>query len=211
MASKNTYYVGSGGFSNYAQLTDIPSDILAAGDTTIIVGPGTYTPLTDAVLNDISFVGQGNRDEIVVSGNMTIANTSTGVTRFENLTLTGTGTASAVTGAVTKLGLASAPLHFRRCTINSTALGVVHHATSAFATTTKQVVMDHCDATGTNRAIYSNANVAVNFSALNTVANAYHTYGAGGVAIVGGPTVRASTGGAANVGNSTETIIALLS
>ena len=39
MASKNTYYVGSGGSSNYPDLTDIPSDILAAGDTTIVVTP----------------------------------------------------------------------------------------------------------------------------------------------------------------------------
>ena len=211
MASKNTYYVGSGGSSNYPDLTDIPSDILAAGDTTIVVTPGTYSPLTNAVLNDIGFVGVGNRDEIVIDGNMTIANTSSGTITFENLTLTGTGASSAITGAVTKLGAASTPLHFRRCKIESTAVGIISHAESTFATTTKQIVLHDVDATGTDRATYSNANVDISFSALNTVANAYHTYGAGGVAVIGGPTVRASTSGGSNVGNSTETVVALIS
>jgi hypothetical protein len=211
MASKNIYYVGTGGFANYATLSEIPSYILAAGDTTIAIGPGTYSPLTDAVLNNVSFVGQGHRDEIVISDNFTIANTSSGCICFENITLTGTGASNAVTGAIVKLGATSTPLHFNRCVINSTTLGVVNHAESAFAGVAKQIVIAYSDTTGTDRTMYSNANVAVSFSALNTVANAYHTYGAGGVAIIGGPTVIASTSAGSNAGNSTEVVTALIS
>lgn len=211
MASKNTYYVGTGGFANYATLTEIPADILAAGDTTIAIGPGTYAPLTNAVLNNVSFVGQGSRDEIVITDNFTIANTSVGPINFESLTITGSGASNAVTGAVVKLGAAATSLYFNRCAINSTSVGVVSHTESTFAGVAKQIVLDYCDLTGTDRAMYSNANVAVSFSALNTVANAYHTYGAGGVAVIGGPTVIASTSAGSNAGNSTEVVTALIS
>jgi hypothetical protein len=212
MPSKNIYYVGTGGYANYSTLAEIPASILAAGDTTIAMGPGTYDPLTNAVLNNVSFVGQGVHDEIVINGNFTIANTSTGIITFENLTLAGTGTASAVTGAVQKLGIGSCPIFVRHCTITSGALGIVHHGTSAQAGTTKQVEVEYTDARATDRAIYANANIAVSFSALNNItANAYFTYGAGGVAIIGGANVTASTSTGSNVGNMTETIIAFIS
>jgi hypothetical protein len=211
MPSKNIYYVGTGGYANYATLAEIPASILAAGDATIAIGPGTYDPLTNAVLNNVSFIGQGCHDEIIINGNFTIANTSTGINSFENLTLAGTGTASAVTGAIQKLGIGSCPIFIRHCTITSTALGVVHHGTSAQAGITKQVEIEYSDARATDRAIYANANVSVSFSALNTIANAYFTYGAGGVAIIGGANVTASTSAGSNVGNMTETIVALIS
>lgn len=211
MPSKNIYYVGTGGYANYSTLAEIPASILAAGDTTIAIGPGTYDPLTDAVLNNVSFIGQGCSDEIVISGNFTIANTSTGINSFENLTLTGTGASNGFTGAIQKLGIGSCPISVRHCTINSTAFGVVTHATSAQAGVTKQIEMEYCDARGTDRAMYANANVAVSFSALNTGSNAYFTYGAGGVAIIGGANVIASTSGGSNVGNMTETVIAFIS
>ena len=86
MPSKNIYYVGTGGYANYATLAEIPASILAAGDVTIAMGPGTYDPLTNAVLNNVSFIGQGSSEEIVINGNFTIANTSTGPNTFENLT-----------------------------------------------------------------------------------------------------------------------------
>lgn len=212
MPSKNIYYVGTGGYANYSTLAEIPSYILAAGDTTIAMGPGTYDPLTAAVLNNVSFIGQGSSEEIVINGNFTIANTSTGTITFENLTLAGTGTASAVTGAIQKLGIGSCPILVKHCIITSGALGVVHHGTSAQCGTTKQVELEYVIARATDRAIYANANVAVSFSALNNItSNAYFTYGAGGVAIIGGANVTASTSLGSNVGNMTENIIAFIS
>jgi hypothetical protein len=176
------------------------------------MGPGTYDPLTAAVLNNVSFVGQGVHDEIVINGNFTIANTSTGINSFENLTLVGTGASNGFTGAIQKLGIGSCPIFIRHCTITSSALGVVHHGTSAQGGITKQVEMEYTDARATDRAIYANANIAVSFSALNNItANAYFTYGAGGVAIVGGANVTASTSTGSNVGNMTETVIAFIS
>ncbi len=117
MPSKNIYYVGTGGYANYSTLAEIPASILAAGDTTIAMGPGTYDPLTAAVLNNVSFVGQGVHDEIVINGNFTIANTSTGIITFENLTLVGTGASNGFTGAIQKLGIGSCPIFIRHCTI----------------------------------------------------------------------------------------------
>jgi hypothetical protein len=212
MPSKNIYYVGTGGYANYATLAEIPASILAAGDTTIAIGPGTYDPLTNAVLNNVSFIGQGCHDEIIINGNFTIANTSTGINSFENLTLVGTGASNGFTGAIQKLGIGSCPLFVRHCTITSTAFGIVHHGTSAQAGITKQIEIEYSDARVTDRAMYANANVAVSFSALNNItANAYFTYGAGGVAIIGGANVTASTSTGSNVGNMTETVIAFIS
>jgi hypothetical protein len=212
MPSKNIYYVGTGGYANYATLAEIPASILAAGDTTIAIGPGTYDPLTNAVLNNVSFIGQGCHDEIIINGNFTIANTSTGINSFENLTLVGTGASNGFTGAIQKLGIGSCPLFVRHCTITSTAFGIVHHGTSAQAGITKQIEIEYSDARATDRAMYANANVAVSFSALNNItANAYFTYGAGGVAIIGGANVTASTSTGSNVGNMTETVIAFIS
>lgn len=212
MTSKNTYRVGTDGTANYSSLSDIPSSVLAQGDNTILVYPGTYTAPTNAVWNDVALIGVGDREEIVINGGMTIANTSTGVISFENLTFQG---ANAVTTSdsvcVSKLGAASTPLHFRNCTFANAEHAVRHHATLALATTTPQVVMNYCDASAVDQAIVANANVGVNWSALNTSANAYFQPGTGG----GNPaltvTVRASTSGGSNTGNNTETVVALIS
>lgn len=208
--SKNTYRVGTDGTANYRNLSDIPSSVLSQGDNTILVYPGTYTAPTSIVLNDVAFVGVGDREEIVISGDMTIANTSAGTTTFENITFLG---ANAVTNSnsvcVSKLGGASAPLHFRNCTFSNAEHAVRHHATLAFATTTPQVVMTYCDASAVDQAIVANANVGVNWSAMNAGANAYFTPGGGaGVPVV---TVRASTSAGSNTGNTVETVLALIS
>jgi hypothetical protein len=208
--SKNTYRVGTDGTANYRNLSDIPDSVLAQGDNTILVYPGTYTAPTNIVLNDVAFVGVGDRDEIVISGAMTIANTSTGVATFENISFLG---ANAVTTSdsvcVSKLGAASAPLHFRNCSFSNAEHAVRHHATLAFATTTRQVELNYCDASAVDQAVVANANVGINWSAMNAGANAYFTPGGGaGVPVV---TVRASTSAGSNTGNTVETVLALIS
>jgi hypothetical protein len=69
--------------------------------------------------------------------------------------------------------------------------------------------MNYSDASGVDKAVKANANVGINFSALNTTSNAYFTPGGG----AGTPavTVRASTSGGSNTGLTTKTILALVS
>lgn len=212
MASKNTYRIGTDGTANYATLTDVPSSVLSQGDNTLLVYPGTYTAPTDAVYSDLALVGVGDREEIVISGDMTIANTSSGTITMENLTMTGSD-ANAEGGAscVTKLGAASTKLHFKHVTFGNAEHAVSHNGEAAFATTTPQVVLDFCDASTVDQAIVANANVEVNYSALNTGSNAYFQPGTGGGDPALTVTVRASTSGGSNTGNNTETVLALIS
>lgn len=212
MTSKNTYRIGSDGTANYSSLAEVPSYILEQGDNTILVYPGTYEAPTNAVYSDLALVGMGDREEIIISGDMTIANTSTGTITFENITFVGSNTdATSGSSCVTKLGASSATLHFKNTTFTDAEHAVVHNAERAFATTTPQVIMDFCDASAVDQALVANANVNVNYSALNTSANAYFAPGTGG----GDPevtvTVRASTSGGSNTGSTTETVIPLIS
>jgi hypothetical protein len=212
MTSKNTYRVGTDGLANYATLAEIPSTILVQGNNTVLLYPGTYTAPTNAVYSDLAIVGVGDREEIVINGGMTIANTSTGTVTFENITFVGAD-ASATGGAacVTKLGAASTQLHFRNVTFSNAEHAVSHNGERAFATTVPQVILDYCDASGVDQALVANSNVRVNWSALNTSANAYFQPGTGGGDPVLTVTVRASTSGGANTGNNTETVLALIS
>lgn len=212
MASKLTYRVGIDGTANYPTLSSIPTEVLAQGDATFLVYPGTYTALTSAVINDAAFIGVGDREEIVINGDATIANTSTGTITFENVTLVGSN-ADATSGVatVTKLGAAATKLHFKNVLFSNAEHAVAHNGERAFATTTPQVILDFCDATGVDQAVVANANVEINYSALNLSSNAYFQPGTGG----GNPevtvTVRASTSGGSNTGNTTETVLALIS
>jgi hypothetical protein len=208
--SRNTYRVGTDGVANYETLADVESYVLAQGNNTILLYPGTYTVPANSVWNDVAIIGIGDREEIVINGPVTLANTSSGTTVFENITFVGS---SAVTNSdsvcVSKLGAASAPLHFRNCTFSNAEHAVRHHATLAFATTTRQVEMSYCDASAVDQSIVANANVGINWSAMNAGANAYFTPGGGaGVPVV---TVRASTSGGSNTGNTVETVLALIS
>ena len=95
MTGKNTYRIGQDGTANYPDLVSIPSDVLTQSNTTFLVYPGTYAALTNAVLTDTSFVGVGDRDEITINGNFTVANTSSVALLFENLSLVGSNAAAA--------------------------------------------------------------------------------------------------------------------
>jgi hypothetical protein len=212
MTSKNTYRIGTDGLSNYSDLVSVPASILEQGDVTLLVYPGTYTAPTNAVYNDVALIGVGDREEIVINGGMTIANTSVGPITFENLTFVGANASSTAGAAcVTKLGAASTKLHFRSATFSNAEHAVSHNGERAFATLTPQVIMDFCDATGVDQAIVANANVNVNYSALNISSNAYFQPGTGGGNAEVTVTVRASTSGGANAGITTKTVLALIS
>lgn len=212
MTSKNTYRIGTDGLSNYSDLVSVPASILSQGDVTLLVYPGTYTAPTNAVYNDVALIGVGDREEIVINGAMTIANTSVGPITFENITFVGANAATnSGSACVRKLGAASTKLHFRSVTFSNAVHAVAHNGERAFATLTPQVVMDFCDASAVDQAIVANANVSVNYSALNLGANAYFQPGTGGGNPAVTVTVRASTSGGSNTGNTTETVLALIS
>lgn len=209
MTSKNTYRVGTDGVANYETLADVESYVLAQGNNTILLYPGTYTIPANSVWNDVAIVGVGDREEIVISGPVTLANTTTSAI-FENITFIGSNAVSTSDSVcVTKLGAASAPLTFRNCTFANAEHAVRHQATLAFATTTRQVELTYCDASGVDQAIVANANVGVNWSALNAGANAYFASGGG----AGTPTitVRSSTSAGSNAGGTLKTVLALIS
>jgi len=188
--------------AQYTAVSEIPTVDLTAGST-VLLYPGTYGMIAGAFA-DIAFIGVGNRDDVVVDGGgIRLDNTATNAITVENMTLK--GNSSVVTGggaAVYKEGIAAATIKLTNVVLANAEFGVVNEATTGTMT------LNGVDATGVDKSIMSNAAVEVNFSQLNTVANAYFTSGGAGVPAV---TVRASTAGAANVGNTTETIIALIS
>jgi hypothetical protein len=210
MPGKNTYRVGADGTANYPDLVSIPAEILAQSNTSILIYPGTYTAPTNAVIVDCSFIGVGDRDEIVINGPFTIANTSSDAALFENLSLVGSNAAAASGSAcVTKLGAASLPIKFERVIFSNADVAVIHAGELSFATTNRQVLMNYSDASGVDKAVRANANVGINFSMLNLSSNAYFTSGGG----TGTPavTVRASTSGGSNTGATTKSVLALVS
>jgi hypothetical protein len=210
MTSKNTYRVGTDGTANYATLADIPSYILQQENNTILLYPGTYAAPTNWTVADLAIIGTGDIEETVIDGAMTISNASSKVISFENITFKGADPdATSGSVCVTKLGAASTPLHFKNVVFTNAEHAVLHNAEPAFAQTTKQVVLNYCDATGVDQALVANANVEVNWSALNTSANAYFQLGTGGAGAV--VTVRASTSGGSNAGATVETVLALIS
>lgn len=210
MAGNNTYRIGEDGTANYPNLVSIPSEILTQSNATFLVYPGTYTAPTNLVVTDASFVGVGDRDEIIINGTFTIANTSSVALLFENLSLVGTNAvAGSGSACVNKLGAASLPIKFERVLFSNADTAVIHSGELSFATTTRQVTMNYSDASGVDKAVRANANVGINFCSLNISANAYFTPGGGtGVPSV---TVRASTSAGSNTGNTTKTVLALVS
>jgi hypothetical protein len=119
-------------------------------------------------------------------------------------------TAASGSACVVKLGAASLPIRFDRVVMSNADYGVMHHATGTLATTTRQISLNSSDLSAVNRAVYANANVAINYAILNSSANAYFTPGTGATSIPT-VTVRASTSGGSNTGNSAKTVIALVS
>lgn len=210
MAGFNTYRIGEDGSANYPNLISIPTDILTQSNATFLIYPGVYTAPTNAVLTDCGFVGVGDRDEIIINGTFTIANTSSIAVLFENLSMVGPNAAVASGSAcVNKLGAASLPIKFERVAFSNADTAVIHSGELSFATSTRQVTLNYSDVSGVDKAVRANANVAINFCSLNLSANAYFTAGGG----TGTPavTVRASTSGGSNTGATLKTVLALVS
>ena len=197
---------GIDGYS--ADITNIASADLTQGNNGVLMYPGTYTAPTALSASDYAFVGVGDPDEIIINGDMTIANTSSGVISFKNITFQGSDSSvTSNTFNVTKTGIGSCTLLFENCKFTNAESAVNHFGTLAQMTTTKAVEMSFCDGTGVNSGIAANANVELNYCRMGA---GEHTrvVGAGSPTITA--TVVASTGGA-NTGNMTETVTALIS
>jgi len=199
-----------------AAINDIDSWALTQGGNEVQMYPGTYTAPTGVVASDFAYIGMGDADEIIISGDMSFADGSTGSIVFKNITFQGSSaTAAGGTSCVSKLGNTAVTLKFENCIFTNSDIGVnqLANLTSHAAAGTNGVEMWWCDASGVDRAIVSNANSEINFSALNTGSNAYYTVG--NSTLNGDPahtvTVRASTSGGSNSGNMTETVLALIS
>jgi hypothetical protein len=199
-----------------AAINDIDSWALTQGGNEVQMYPGTYTAPTGVVASDFAYIGMGDADEIIINGDMSFADGSTGSIVFKNITFQGSSaTAAGGTSCVSKLGNTAVTLKFENCIFTNSDIGVnqLANLTSHAAAGTNGVEMWWCDATGVDRAVVSNANSEINFSALNTGSNAYYTVG--NSTLNGDPahtvTVRASTSGGSNSGNMTETVLALIS
>lgn len=205
---------GTDGFP--VSITDIQSSALTQGGNEVHLYPGTYTAPTGVVASDYAYIGMGDKDEIIISGDMTIADGSSGQITFKNITFQGAADTTATGAAcVTKLGNTATTLKFYDCAFTNNDLGVnqMGNLTSHAAAGVLGIEMWHCDATGVDRAIMSNANAEINYTALNTSSNTY--YKVGNDTLNGAPahtvTVRAATSGGSNAGNMTETVLALVS
>ena len=195
-------------------ITDIPSAALTQGGNAVHMYPGSYTAPTGVVATDYAYIGMGDGSDVIVDGDMTIADGSSGTITFKNLHFRGSA-ASAAGGAacVTKLGNTAVELHFVNCKFSNAEHAVNQQANLTSVGTGVGIRMEYCDASGVDQAIVSNANAEISFSQLNISSNAYYTVG--NDTLNGDPahtvTVRASTSGGANSGNMTETVLALIS
>lgn len=205
------------GIDSYpASINDIPSAALTQGGNEVHLYPGTYTANTGLVASDYAFIGMGDPTEVIINGDMVVADSSTGSIVFKNITFVGSSAAAAGgTSCVSKTGNTAVTLEFHNCIFSNSDIGVnqLGNLTSHAAAAVNGIEMWYCDASAVDRAIVSNANAAINFSALNTGSNAYYTVG--NSTLNGDPahtvTVRASTSGGSNSGNMTETVLALIS
>ena len=191
-----------------ASITDIDSAVLTEGNNTVLMYPGTYTAPTGLTATDYAFIGVGDRDEIIINGDMTLSNSCSGTITFKNISFVGSNSdVASNTFNVTKSGIGSATLVFENCKFDNAESAVNHFGTLAQMTTTKAVKMEHCDASALNSGIAANANVECHYTRFGS-GEWMRVVGTGSPDITG--TVTASVGGA-NVGNMTETVQALIS
>jgi hypothetical protein len=203
-----TYSVG-GPNSNFKDLASIDTTTLNQGGVSVLVYPGEYAALTDAVLNNISFRGIGHQDEIKINGDTTIANTSTGTVTFSNMRFVGSdAAATSNTFCVEKLGIGSTPLHFQNCVFSNAEAAVRSHTSRTLGTGTKVVKMEYCHSVATNTGIHMNADIEAAFTAFQT--GKQYCVPLSGSAPATTATIRSCVGGA-NVGNMTETVEAAIS
>jgi len=205
---------GTDGFP--VSITDIQASAHATDGNEVHMYPGEYPAPTGVVAQNYAYVGMGDRDSVIVEGDMTIADGSSGTITFKNIHFRGSdATTNGGAACVTKLGNSAVKLHFINCKFSNAEHGVNQMAnlTSTAATGAPGLVVEYCDMSEVNQAIVSNCNTEISFSQLGTTANSY--YAVGDNTLNGAPahtvTVRASTSGGSNSGNMTETVLGLIS
>ena len=205
---------GTDGFP--ASITDIQASAHATDGNEVHMYPGSYTAPTGVVAQNYAYIGMGDVDDIIIDGDMTIADGSSGTISFRNIHFRGSAAASnGGKACVTKLGNTAVKLHFVNCKFSNAEHGInqLANLTSTAATGDAGLVVEYCDMSGVDQAIVSNCNTEVSFSQLSTSSNVYYTVG--NSTLTGDPahtvTVRASTAGGSNSGNMTETVLALVS
>lgn len=205
------------GFNGFGfSLNDIPTAALTDGGNEVHMYPGEYIANTGLVATNYAFIGMGDRDSVIIDGDVTIADGSSGTITFKNIHFRGSD-ADAAGGAacVTKLGNTAVKLHFINCKFSNAEHGINQMAnlTSTAATGAPGLVVEYCDMSEVNQSIVSNCNTEISFSQMGTTANSY--YAVGDSTLNGAPahtvTVRASTAGGANAGNMTESVQSLIS
>jgi len=205
------------GFNGFGfSINDIPTAALTDGGSEVHMYPGEYSANTGLVATNYAYIGMGDRDSVIIDGDVTIADGSSGTITFKNIHFRGSD-ANAAGGAacVTKEGNTAVKLHFINCKFSNAEHGINQMAnlTSTAATGAPGLVVEYCDMSEVNQAIVSNCNAEISFSQLGTTANAY--YAVGDSTLNGDPahtvTVRASTSGGSNAGNMTETVLGLIS
>ena len=198
-------------------INDIQSSALTQGGNEIHLYPGSYAAPTAVVATDYAYVGMGDVDDVIIDGDMTIADGSSGTITFRNIHFRGgTAASNGGTSCVTKLGNTAVKLHFVNCKFSNSEHGINQMAnmTSTAATSAPGLVVEYCDMSGVDQAIVSNCNTEISFSQMSISSNSYYTVG--NSTLNGDPsghicTVRASTSGGSNAGNMTETVLALIS
>jgi len=195
------------GDANYKALTDIPSVYLTKQNLTVVMYPGEYAAPTAAVYDNVAFVGVGDREEILINGDMTIANTSANVISFENIKFVSSNSdVESNTFCVTKLGIGKATLKFTNCTFSNAEDAISSHAALSLSGGENLVQVDYCDASAMNSCIVANSNAKLSFTQFGS--GAYMRPHTGSPTVTS--TVLACSGGA-NTGNMTEVVTAVIS
>lgn len=189
--------------AQFKSYDEIPTHALNWGSTIRFL-PGVYEMGTLNNVDNLTFEGVGNPADVVLA-NVVLASTTANTNAFRNLTLSGNSAAVGSSGRSIYVTLgATGTLRFRDVVLTRGEYGIDNQSN------TISLVLEYCDATGTDKAIRSNAVVSANvrFSVLNSTANAYFT---GANATLKAVQVIASQSGGSNTGNTLETVSALIS
>tara|TARA_R110000868_G_scaffold5466_13_gene32933 strand:- start:2511 stop:3221 length:711 start_codon:yes stop_codon:yes gene_type:complete len=236
MAEKLTFKVSEigGNDAGYFAIEEISSDRTDTGDV-VFVYPGTYTDPNTANVGGLTIVGVGNRDDVVFSG-FTIPATTTGTVTLQNLRINAGGLTignAAVTVNVVdcKVTGTAGPARSAALATGNAAItkGVAGATYAVVANSTLVVenssiesgseygirVEDYGTVTLRNSIVKADAGILSNGAC--TIEHSTFTGANNYVSTIAAPItapthiVRASVSAAANAGNNTETVVALIS
>ena len=83
---------GTDGFP--ASIDDIQAAALTQGGNEVHLYPGSYTANAGLTATNYAFVGMGDRDDIIIDGDMVINDASSGTITFRNIHFRGSTAAS---------------------------------------------------------------------------------------------------------------------